>query len=90
MLFMVIERFRPGAREGIGERFRQKGRMLPDGVAYHASWIDPAREVCFQVMEAPDVGLLEAWARNWDDLVDFEIIPVVSSRDYWDAPNPAG
>lgn len=90
MLFMVIERFRPGARESIGQRFRQKGRMLPEGVVYHASWIDPARDVCFQVMEAPDAGSLNAWTRHWDDLVEFEIIPVFSSRDYWEAGDRAG
>ena len=53
MLFMVIERFKHGNPRLIGERFQRKGRMLPEGVAYHASWVDPAGARCFQVMEAP-------------------------------------
>ncbi len=42
MLFMVIERFKDGNARLVGERFRQSGRMLPEGVAYHASWVDSA------------------------------------------------
>jgi len=53
MLFMVIERFKQGDAKPIGERFREKGRMLPEGVIYHASWVDSTATRCFQVMEAP-------------------------------------
>jgi Protein of unknown function (DUF3303) len=81
MLFMVIESFRDKAR--IGERFARHGRMLPEGVAYHASWVDTAGTRCFQVMEAPDRQALHGWISRWDDLVDFEIIPVLTSGDFW-------
>jgi hypothetical protein len=50
MLFMVIEPFRNGDAKLIGERFRRDGRMLPEGVVYHASWVDPAGARCFQLM----------------------------------------
>lgn len=83
MLFMVIERFKNGDPRSVGERFRTRGRMFPEGVAYHGSWIDAAGGRCFQLMESPDVALLNLWASHWDDLVDFEIIPVVSSGDFW-------
>ena len=83
MLFMVIERFKYGDAKRIGERFRQSGRMLPEGVAYHASWVDPAGSRCFQVMEATHPELLDLWVSRWDDLIDFEIIPVVTSSDFW-------
>jgi hypothetical protein len=81
MLFMVIEHFKDVA--AIGERFRTKGRMLPDGVAYHATWIDPARDRCFQVMEAPHEEALRPWLAAWTDLVEFEIVPVVTSAEFW-------
>lgn len=88
MLFMVIERFKPGSLKRIGERFKTKGRMLPEGVVYHASWVDSSGQRCFQVMEAPDRDSLNAWTRCWDDLVDFEIVPVLPSSDFWNRIQP--
>ncbi len=82
MLFMVIERFKQDVRL-VGARFEQSGRMLPDGVAYHASWVDAAGTRCFQIMEAPRREALDAWVSRWDDLVDFEIVPVLASADFW-------
>jgi len=83
MLFMVIERFKTGDVDAIGERFRRKGRMLPDGVTYHASWVDPATLRCFQVMEAATQDTLKDWIRLWNDLVEFEVIPVQTSAEFW-------
>ena len=83
MLFMVIETFRDGNAKAVGERFKQKGRMLPDGVTYHASWMDAGGTKCFQVMEARDLSLIEKWTSQWNDLVDFEIVPVQTSAEYW-------
>ena len=83
MLFMVIERFKDGDARLIGERFRRSGRMLPDGVAYHASWVDSAGARCFQVMETEHPELLKTWVSRWDDLIDFEIVPVLASGDFW-------
>jgi hypothetical protein len=83
MLFMVIEHFRNGDPKPIGDRFRLKGRMMPEGVAYHASWIDPVAVRCFQVMEADSIDKLQQWASNWADLADFEIVPVLTSQEYW-------
>ena len=80
---MVIERFKDGDPKPIGERFRRSGRMLPEGVVYHASWIDSAAARCFQVMETPDPELLNAWVRRWNDLIDFEIVPITTSSDFW-------
>jgi hypothetical protein len=83
MLFMVVERFKNGIAKPIGERFARCGRMLPEGVTYHASWVDPTAFRCFQLMETTDPELLNRWIAQWDDLVDFEVIPVVSSADFW-------
>jgi hypothetical protein len=83
MLFVVIERFKSGDPKPIGERFRVKGRMLPEGVQYQASWIDPVVGRCFQIMEAPSLESLSEWTHRWDDLVDFEIVPVLTSAEYW-------
>ena len=81
MLFMVIERFKDA--RAIGERFERMGRMLPDGVVYHASWVEPSGARCFQIMEAQDAALLQAWVGRWQDLADFEIVPVLTSQQFW-------
>lgn len=83
MLFMVIERFKQGDAKLIGERFKLSGRMLPEGVIYHASWVDSPGARCFQIMEAADPELLNTWVARWDDLIDFEIVPVLTSADFW-------
>jgi hypothetical protein len=83
MLFMVIEHFKNADPKPIGERFTRSGRMLPDGLAYHASWVDVAGSRCFQVMETQQPELLDAWISRWDDLVEFEVTPVLSSGDFW-------
>jgi hypothetical protein len=83
MLFMVIEHFRNNDPEPIGVRFQRDGRMLPKGVTYHASWIDPRGARCFQVMEAERPELLDIWIDKWNDLADFEVIPVLSSANFW-------
>lgn len=81
MLFMVIEHFRPGKAPEVYRRFRERGRMAPEGVRYVASWVDHGFERCFQVMEAESEALLEAWTAHWDDLADFEIVPVRTSEE---------
>lgn len=79
MLWMVIERFRNRDAAAVYARFRERGRMAPDGLAYLDSWVETNADRCFQVMECDHPALLEAWAANWRDLVDFEFVPIVSS-----------
>jgi len=81
MIFMIIEQFRD--IKLLRERFKRHGRMLPDGVHYQASWIDAATKRCFQVMEAPDAEALVPWIRSWNDIVDIQVIPVLTSQDFW-------
>ena len=81
MLFLVIETFRPGQAEEIYRRFRERGRMAPEGVRYIASWVDLEFRRCFQVMEAESEALLAEWTRNWQDLVEFEVVPVRTSEE---------
>jgi uncharacterized protein DUF3303 len=81
MLFMVIERFRGGDPAPVYARFRERGRLAPDGLRYVSSWVDETLTTCYQVMEADDRRLLDAWMAAWEDLVAFEVIPVVTSQE---------
>ena len=80
---MVIERFKHNNPSLVGERFKSRGRMLPPGVTYQASWMETSGSKCFQLMETPTPEALNEWIVQWNDLVDFEIIPLVSSAEYW-------
>ena len=81
MIFMVIEHFRDGDAVPVYRRFREKGRLAPDGLRYISSWVTTDLKQCFQVMECEDRRLLDAWVSRWDDLVGFEIVPVITSSD---------
>ena len=82
VLFMVIEKYRYGPGP-VYERFAQRGRMLPEGLAYIDSWVadDGRLDLCFQLMETDDPGLLGTWRARWEDLCDFEVVPVVKSAE---------
>ena len=85
---MVIENFKNNDAAPIYRRFRDRGRMAPDGLAYISSWVDHRLERCFQLMETHDRALLDQWMANWSDLVDFEVHQVMTSRDAAEASNP--
>lgn len=72
--YMVIEHFAPGAKAEVYGRFREKGRMLPDGLLYIDSWLERDGDRCFQLMETEDPSLFDRWTDHWNDLVRFEII----------------
>jgi len=78
---MVIERFRNGDAVPVYRRFRERGRMAPQGLAYISSWVNEELSTCYQVMETTDRSLLDEWMRNWSDLVDFEVHPVMTSQE---------
>lgn len=81
MLYMVIERFHPGKVKQLYERFDEKGRMMPGDVQYIYSWVNEEVTVCYQVMESPSEEKLQEWINNWNDIVDFEVIPVTGSAE---------
>jgi Domain of unknown function (DUF3303) len=82
MLYMVIERFRD--LSAVSDRFHKRGRMMPEGVNYCASWMDQDGQRCFQIMESTDRGLLDEWMRNWADLLEFEVTEVLTSNEFWE------
>ena len=81
MLYMVIEKFRPGCSADVYRRFRERGRLAPEGLRYIASWVDVDITTCFQVMECDDRRLIDEWIAHWHDLVQFEVVPVMTSAD---------
>ena len=80
MLYMVLEHFK-GDPVPVYRRFRDRGRLAPEGLRYVNSWVTSDLQKCYQVMECDDRRLLEAWMDQWKDLVDFEVVPVVTSAE---------
>jgi hypothetical protein len=81
MHYMIIEQFRNGNAKPVYDRFRERGRLAPDGLKYVTSWVDADLTRCFQVMQCDDRALLDEWLARWSDLVDFEVIPVITSAE---------
>lgn len=81
MLFMVVEKYKPGTAAQIYERVKERGRMIPPGLEYIDSWVDMSVSKCFQLMNTNDRALLDEWIGCWNDLVEFEVVPVQSSSD---------
>lgn len=81
MLYMIIEKFHAGKVKMIYERVEEKGRLMPEDVRYVNSWITTDMKVCYQVMESSSENKIHDWISNWNDLSDFEIIPVISSDE---------
>lgn len=79
MLYMVIEHYKN--KDEVYRRFHEKGRMMPDGVRYVNSWVSEDGNTCYQINESESLELLYSWAANWNDVTDFEFIPVISSKD---------
>lgn len=80
-LYMVIENFKDGDAVPVYRRFRERGRLVPTGLSYVSSWVNETLDRCWQLMETEDRTLLDEWIANWSDIIDFEIYPVVSSKE---------
>jgi hypothetical protein len=86
MLFMIIERF--ADPKAVYARFRDKGRQAPAGLDYVDSWVDVSGTRVFQVMRCDEAKLLLEWVAAWQDIVNFEIIPVAASKEAASVYNP--
>ena len=78
---MVLERFKNGDPVPVYRRFKERGRLMPEGLTYVSSWITGDLRVCYQIMECDDRTLIDEWTAQWSDLVEFEVIPVMTSAD---------
>ncbi|MFN2447998.1 MAG: DUF3303 domain-containing protein [Vicinamibacterales bacterium] len=78
---MVVERFKGGDPIPVYRRFRDHGRLAPDGLSYVSSWVDISLDRCDQLMEADEPQLLQEWIAQWSDIVEFEVIPVITSAE---------
>jgi len=89
MLYMIIESFKDGDAVPVYRRFREHGRLAPEGLTYVASWVTADMTKCYQVMECAEPQLLQQWMAQWSDVVDFEVVPVITSAQAAERIAPA-
>ena len=80
MQYMVVESFVHGP-EAVYTRFRDRGRMAPDGLRYVSSVVSDDGRTCWQIMECDHRALLEQWMAAWSDIVSFDVVPVIASAE---------
>ena len=78
---MIVETYKNRDALPVYRRFRDRGRLAPEGVRYISSWVDEELERCFQLMESSERELIDEWIAQWSDLIDFEVYAVVSSSE---------
>jgi Protein of unknown function (DUF3303) len=88
MLYMIVEHFKNNDPVPVYRRFRERGRLAPDGLIYVSSWVDERMQRCYQLMETENRELIDVWIANWSDLVDFEVYPVMTSQQAADRIAP--
>ncbi|MEW6209599.1 MAG: DUF3303 family protein [Acidobacteriota bacterium] len=79
MLYMIVEHFPDPVP--VYRRFRDSGRLAPEGLHYVSSWVDEKLERCFQLMETDDPELIDQWIAHWKDIARFEVYPVITSKE---------
>ena len=80
-LYLIIERFKNRDPAPVYRRFRDQGRMAPEGLSCVSSWVEHDLTTCYQIMQTADRGLLDQWMAKWKDLVEFEVHPVITSAE---------
>ena len=85
MLFMVVERFRNQDARSVYARFHEKGRLMPDDLTFVGSWVSADLGRCFLIVECDEITALQKWVAEWSDLVEFEIVPVVTGEQVSEA-----
>ena len=88
MLYMVVERYKNCDAVPVYRRFRERGRMMPDGLRYVSSWVETNWDRCFQLMECDDPAIFAEWIAQWDDLIGFDVAPVVPSSEAVETMRP--
>ncbi|MCC5644647.1 DUF3303 domain-containing protein [Nostoc sp. CHAB 5824] len=81
MLYMIVEHFKNEDPLPVYRRFRDQGRLAPEGLMYVSSWVDEKMHRCYQLMETDNPTLIQQWITNWNDIVEFEVYGVLTSEE---------
>ena len=88
MLFMVVEKFKNQDGKAVYRKLRDKGRALPDGLKFVSSWVTADLGRCFQLMETDDITTFQRWIADWQEVAEFEVVPVVEGKTTREALEP--
>jgi hypothetical protein len=88
MLFMVVETFKGQDGKAVYRKLRDKGPALPEGLKFLTSHVTADLSRCFQLMETDDITTFQRWIADWQDVVEFEVLPVVEGKTTREALEP--
>ncbi len=85
---MVVEKFRGQDGKAVYRKLRDKGRALPEGLKFVASYVTADLGRCFQLMETDDITTFQRWIADWSEVAEFEVVPVVEGKATREALEP--
>jgi len=80
MKYMAIWSYEPAQMQAITERFQATGGLPPEGVTMLGRWFDVAGGRGLLVAETDDLIAITRWTREWSDLMDFDVFPVLDDE----------
>ncbi len=81
MRFMVTGTWTSEQRNDMYKQRAEKGRMLPENTKLLSEWMEAAGGRVWALVETDDVMALLQWATAWNNLADYEFVPVVEVLD---------
>jgi hypothetical protein len=76
---MVVEHIKDA--DAVYQRLWERGRSLPNDLVLVSVWFDENVERGYRLMETHDRRLLDEWMANWNDLIEFEMCPVITPAE---------
>jgi len=71
----------------IGRQLVEQG-FVPEGALVVLASVSADLGRCFQLMETDDITLFQRWIADWQDVVEFEVVPVVEGKTTREALTP--
>ena len=82
MLFHITFRVAIEQRDACLARFKETGGPPPAGVTMLGRWHTLGGRVGFCVVEAEDPQAVAKWMQDWNDLISFEVTPVLTDEQF--------
>lgn len=80
MLFQGTYVYSTDHRDTVRPRFKETGAPPPPGVDMLGRWHNAAGNGGFFLVETDDPVALARWLQEWTDVIDFEVVPVVTDE----------
>lgn len=80
MTFHISYRLSPDHRNDVQKRFKSTGAPPPGGVTMKGRWHSVNGNAGYIIAESTDIDAVGTWIQEWSDLLQFEVIPVLTDE----------